>query len=239
MCVGSRWNHGSDGRPHATLQMTPEEKARQRIDAMLMASGWVVQTKGQINLSAGRGVAICELSFKTGEPDYTLFVDGKAIGTVEAKPESPCAASRRSPTCSGVNTSFSVSASSRNDSTPAHGFMVMYPRERAVAGPFPNGSATEVRADALCVNTSDPFPISPETPVKKSQAMIPEAPVKKPRESLQKLMRFGGAAQPGPALRRAAAPSSRAPAPRPSRPRRLGPPVPRFRCSGRRASGLR
>ena len=30
---------------------------------------------------------MCELSFKTGEPDYTLFVDHKAIGTVEAKPE--------------------------------------------------------------------------------------------------------------------------------------------------------
>ena len=27
-----------------------------------------------------------ELSFKGGEPDYTLFVDGKAIGTIEAKP---------------------------------------------------------------------------------------------------------------------------------------------------------
>src|SRR3954466_12412879 len=67
--------------------MTPEEKARQKIDAMLTASGWAVQEKGQINLSASRGVAICELSFKTGEPDYTLFVDGKAIGTVEAKAE--------------------------------------------------------------------------------------------------------------------------------------------------------
>src|ERR1700684_2622479 len=67
--------------------MTPEEKARQKIDAMLAASGWIVQTKEKINLSAARGVAICELTFKTGEPDYTLFVDGKAIGTVEAKPE--------------------------------------------------------------------------------------------------------------------------------------------------------
>jgi len=27
------------------------------------------------------------LSFKTGEPDYTLFVDGKVIATIEAKPE--------------------------------------------------------------------------------------------------------------------------------------------------------
>ena len=67
--------------------MTPEEKARQRIDAMLTASGWAVQTKDEINLSASRGVAVCELSFATGEPDYTLFVEAKAIGTVEAKPE--------------------------------------------------------------------------------------------------------------------------------------------------------
>ena len=67
--------------------MTPEEKSRQRIDAMLAASGWLVQTKDRINLSAACGVAICELSFATGEPDYVLFVEGKAIGTVEAKPE--------------------------------------------------------------------------------------------------------------------------------------------------------
>lgn len=67
--------------------VNPEEKARQQIDAMLVASGWAVQTKDTINLSAQQGVAICELSFATGEPDYTLFVDGKAIGTVEAKPE--------------------------------------------------------------------------------------------------------------------------------------------------------
>lgn len=45
-----------------------------------------MQTKDKINLSASRGVAVCELSFATGEPDYTLFVDGKALGTTEAKP---------------------------------------------------------------------------------------------------------------------------------------------------------
>ncbi len=67
--------------------MTPEDKARQRIDAMLTASGWTVQTKDQINLSTSLGVALCELAVATGEPDYTLFVDAKAIGTVEAKPE--------------------------------------------------------------------------------------------------------------------------------------------------------
>jgi len=67
--------------------LTPEQRARQQIDAMLTASGWAVQTKDRINLSASRGVAVCELSFATGEPDYTLFVDARALGTVEAKPE--------------------------------------------------------------------------------------------------------------------------------------------------------
>jgi type I restriction enzyme R subunit len=67
--------------------MTPEEHARQQIDAILSRCGWTVQDKSQMNLHAAKGVALRELSFKTGEPDYTLFVDGKAIATVEAKPE--------------------------------------------------------------------------------------------------------------------------------------------------------
>jgi type I restriction enzyme R subunit len=67
--------------------MTPEEKARKQIDRMLSDCGWAVQDKQNANLSVARGVAVAELSFKTGEPDYTLFVDGKALGTVEAKPE--------------------------------------------------------------------------------------------------------------------------------------------------------
>jgi type I restriction enzyme R subunit len=32
--------------------MTPEEKARQNIDAQLVACGWVVQDKNAVNLSA-------------------------------------------------------------------------------------------------------------------------------------------------------------------------------------------
>src|SRR4249920_3385893 len=67
--------------------MTPEEKARQKMDAMLKASACDVQSKEAVNISAAPGVAVREVSFKTGEPDYTLFVDGKAIGTTEAKPE--------------------------------------------------------------------------------------------------------------------------------------------------------
>jgi type I restriction enzyme R subunit len=66
---------------------SPEQRARRKIDAMLTASGWTVQTKDQINLCVSLGVVIAELTFKTGEPDYTLFVDSRAIGTVEAKPQ--------------------------------------------------------------------------------------------------------------------------------------------------------
>ncbi len=64
--------------------LTPEQRARETIDAILAASGWAVQSKDAVNLAASRGVAICELSFATGAPNYTLFVDGRAIGTVEA-----------------------------------------------------------------------------------------------------------------------------------------------------------
>ncbi len=67
---------------------TPEELARQNIDKLLEACGWKIQKRSEINLSAGRGVAIREGLLKGGdEADYLLFVDGKAIGTIEAKPE--------------------------------------------------------------------------------------------------------------------------------------------------------
>ena len=65
---------------------SPEDQAREEIDALLERGGWQVQDKSSVNLQAARGIAVRELSFKTGEPDYTLFVDGKAIGTVDAKP---------------------------------------------------------------------------------------------------------------------------------------------------------
>src|SRR5438874_11715929 len=67
---------------------TPEELARQNIDKLLTACGWTIQRRSEINLSAGRGIAITEGLLKGGdEAEYLLFVDGKAIGTVEAKPE--------------------------------------------------------------------------------------------------------------------------------------------------------
>jgi type I restriction enzyme R subunit len=67
--------------------MDPEEKARQNIDRLLEASGWKVQDLSQMNLSASVGVAIREFPLKSGFVDYLLFVDRKAVGVVEAKPE--------------------------------------------------------------------------------------------------------------------------------------------------------
>src|SRR5204862_5878542 len=67
---------------------SPEELAREKIDALLQQCGWILQNRSTINLSASRGVAIREALLKArDEVDYLLFVDGKAIGTVEAKPE--------------------------------------------------------------------------------------------------------------------------------------------------------
>jgi len=51
--------------------MTPEEKARQQIDAILSRCGWTVQDKSQMNLHAAKGVALRELSFKSGESPKT------------------------------------------------------------------------------------------------------------------------------------------------------------------------
>jgi type I restriction enzyme R subunit len=69
--------------------MTPEARARARIDAALEAAGWAVQDRKAVNLGAARGVAIREFPLRTGygEADYLLFADGQAVGIVEAKPE--------------------------------------------------------------------------------------------------------------------------------------------------------
>jgi len=66
--------------------MKPEEKARRKIDQLLKAAGWAVQDRDQLNLSASLGVAVCDLSLKTGPADYVLFIDGKPVGVIEAKP---------------------------------------------------------------------------------------------------------------------------------------------------------
>ncbi len=67
--------------------MNPEEFARQQIDQQLTACGWIIQDRPGMNFTAGLGVAVREFPLETGEADYLLFVDRKAVGVIEAKPQ--------------------------------------------------------------------------------------------------------------------------------------------------------
>ena len=65
----------------------PEALAREVIDAALAAAGWSVQEFASLNLHAARGVAVREFPLAKGHgfADYLLYVDGQAVGVIEAK----------------------------------------------------------------------------------------------------------------------------------------------------------
>ena len=65
--------------------MTPEAKAREKIDQKLVHAGWLVQDLKQLNLGAAMGVAVREYPTDGGPADYVLFVDRAAVGVIEAK----------------------------------------------------------------------------------------------------------------------------------------------------------
>ncbi len=67
------------------LNLTPEQQARYQIDTALLAAGWVIQNKKEVNLTAAHGIAIREYSTDIGPADYVLFVDRKPVGVIEAK----------------------------------------------------------------------------------------------------------------------------------------------------------
>lgn len=65
--------------------MTPEEKARVRIDQMFSDSGWKVVSRDEYSPSL-TAAAIEEGILQGGkEADYLLFINGKAVGVLEAK----------------------------------------------------------------------------------------------------------------------------------------------------------
>jgi len=70
-------------------RLTAEQRARRLIDQQLVAAGWVVQDRAQLNLFAGAEVAVREAIMAPGHgrADYLLYVDQKAVGAIEAKPE--------------------------------------------------------------------------------------------------------------------------------------------------------
>jgi type I restriction enzyme R subunit len=67
------------------MTATPEQIARQKIDAILTAAGWVIQDMKDFNRNAALGVAVREFQLPAGPCDYLLFIEGKAAGVIEAK----------------------------------------------------------------------------------------------------------------------------------------------------------
>src|SRR5207244_9093998 len=92
---------------------TPEQKARSEIDAKLSASGWLVQDRDDLDLTAGRGIAVREFPMKPGFgfADYLLYLDRKALGAVEAKAEG---------TLAGIEAQSAKYAAGLPDNLPAH-----------------------------------------------------------------------------------------------------------------------
>ena len=94
--------------------MTPEEQARVNIDNLLEQAGWSVQNADSINLYSGSGVAVREFPLKSGHgtADYLLYVNQKAAGVVEAKPEGS--------TLTGVEVQSEKYSTGLPDNLPAH-----------------------------------------------------------------------------------------------------------------------
>lgn len=69
------------------INQNPEQIARDRIDQMLIAAEWTVQSKKKVDLSVSKGVAVREYQTNIGPADYVLFVDRKPVGIIEAKRE--------------------------------------------------------------------------------------------------------------------------------------------------------
>ncbi len=66
--------------------MTPEQKAREKIDKQLVAAGWVIQDYRDMNPGAAKAIAIREYPTDSGPADYLLMVDRVHLGVIEAKP---------------------------------------------------------------------------------------------------------------------------------------------------------
>lgn len=72
------------------LFLNPEDKARHDlINPALKKAGWEVQHFKTANIHGARGVAVefFPMGMGVGEADYVLFVNGEAVGIIEAKKE--------------------------------------------------------------------------------------------------------------------------------------------------------
>ena len=96
------------------INMNPEQEARVNIDRLLEQTGWEVQNADSINLYASSGVAVREFPLRSGhgKADYLLYVNQKAAGVVEAKPEGS--------TLTGVEVQSEKYSTGLPDNLPAH-----------------------------------------------------------------------------------------------------------------------
>ena len=84
---------------------TPEQRARREIDAGLMAAGWILQNRDELDITAGRGIAVREFTMKSGFgfADYVLYLDRKAVGAVEAAHPTQCGGTKVDRRIQGVS----------------------------------------------------------------------------------------------------------------------------------------
>ena len=70
----------------------PEQQARVELDKALDAAGWLIQDRDELNLTAGRGVAVREFKMADGHgfADYLLFVEGPTTTAVGAARPARC-----------------------------------------------------------------------------------------------------------------------------------------------------
>lgn len=68
------------------LNQDPEQLARDKIDAQLIACGWTIQDKDKINLNASSGIVVRYYLTQDGkETDYVLFVDKNLLELLKQK----------------------------------------------------------------------------------------------------------------------------------------------------------
>jgi len=64
------------------LLLTPEQKARKKIDEMLQRCGGIVQDRDKINFGAGQGIAMQEYITEAHPYNYVYFVNRMPVGVV-------------------------------------------------------------------------------------------------------------------------------------------------------------
>ena len=64
--------------------LTPEQRAREKIDASLVESGWTFQNRDVMNLSAARGVAVREFTLAQAQSASTVAQENARAVAIDA-----------------------------------------------------------------------------------------------------------------------------------------------------------